>query len=132
MLSTRRLPMTDWKMPEWMREVWEYIYKSMPNLSNNAKEFNIRESIKRTEGEMNDIDVDWCDADFAEVAREKRLLSTPSERDANDKRIAELEAEVERLRNRIKRMHDKEDEFLSWVCKEIDVELKKRKKVRDD
>lgn len=71
--------MTDWKMPEWLRNILDYFgWVAWPNMD-RIEEYRIL-------------------VKFVTKARDHSLLLTPSERDANDKRIAELEAEVGRLR----------------------------------
>jgi len=60
--------MTEWKMPEWMREVLNY-----------------NEEISQAGYEK----------DLLTSLRKAKLLSTPTERDANERRIEELEAKLD-------------------------------------
>ena len=79
--------MTDeWKMPKEMREVYDCFGWSIEDTTDarNDPEHKHREMFCYSIIIMNDM-------------RNARLLLTPTERDANEKLIAELKAEVKRL-----------------------------------
>ena len=118
--------MTDWKMPEWMREVFIKLGYQSPDGTLDAVEALLNKSAHGTrQGEY------WRGIkDFATDARESRLLSTPTERDAQNKRIAELGKEVEGFKRNILAKSPFEVELLEtdkncskcgavlYVCKE--------------
>ena len=75
--------MPDWKIPEWRKEIYETLNLKHPIGSEFDKGFNAAISITRSEG----------------------LLSTPAERDTDEKRINELEAEAKQLRGHVPKEH---------------------------
>ena len=82
--------MADWKMPEWMREIWD---------------MSALVSIEEAEAILNKpvgnrvlFDTRICGyIAVLHRLRDDGVISTPTERDAKEKRIAELKAEVKRL-----------------------------------
>ena len=81
--------MTDWKMPEWMREIVKYygLYGAYIEAIETCNNSELQ--VEPQAGGFTYL-VSWLND-----LRRERLLLTPTERDENNKRIAELEAEVE-------------------------------------
>jgi len=78
--------MTKWKMPEWMQEIYV--------------ELDISQFIKKDEANNRDsLSNEGVNAqgfiEALEMTRRKKLLSTPTEREANKNRIAELKAKLD-------------------------------------
>ena len=78
--------MTNWKMPEWMEEIYTLII--------GADLFD-KDYYEKMKGKAMGFDVE---RHIMLDLRAHELLSTPTERDGRQKKIKELEAEVERLR----------------------------------
>ena len=87
--------MTSWKMPEWAGECIAVI--GFP---------------EEVEAQINNSNREYIFGfTWLQTLRTHNLLSTPSERDAQNKRIAELEAEVERLKELFKELSKNETDF---------------------
>jgi hypothetical protein len=94
--------MTDWKMPEWMREV---LNKAWSKLETQEFYHQYEEGIPQAGHEK----------DLLEQLRKHYLLLTPSERDAQEQRIAELE-EKQRWIDEVSRPQHPDDERPWCAC----------------
>ena len=79
--------MTDWKMPEWLIEMWDAI-----GLHSRVSSPEMLETYMNMEYFQHPVG--YYQIKMLERLRKHNLLSTPSERDAQNKRIAELEARL--------------------------------------
>jgi hypothetical protein len=87
--------MTNWKMPEWMRETWDAIgwNAGITTAIMNSGDNDLR---KRRDCNLlrgNQPGTQFL-IRFVRSIRKHRLLFTPAERDEREKRIADLEAKL--------------------------------------
>ena len=92
--------MSEWKMPEWMRDIC-LLYGTM-SFVREAETARSKYPIKpldERERHLFSVTLDY------EYLHGKGLLLSPTERDEQQKRIAELEQEVERLDKILRNVH---------------------------